>query len=414
MIVIPLGVSSATPTAVRHLPAVALWREGSIFLFDCGENAQMRLLQAGIKRSKVDTIFISHLDGDHIFGLFGLLSTLQLQRRDKLLTIVGPEGLKKMINAVFKTAEVVLEYKIKYVELKSDLDHEVVLEDEEFYVEARPLKHNRFCIGYRFQEKDRPGKVDAEKATESGITEDTQFKALKAGEDVTLEDGTIVHSADIVGDPRPGESFVYVSDTEFCENAIRLAENATILYHEATFGEPLKEKAEDSGHSSAQDAAIVAKTAKVDRLVIGHFSARYSNQFLLLKEARNVFEKTWLAYELRPIFTNPAQEKEIISPRVELIDLKEKRTLQRTSEPFKRKLKSKGGFKKRRFKRKPTTARYYKSGDLDRPPSDRPQRSRFNKPYKRSDDEKSKSSPHRPSKPLPITPRTPFDDFDRF
>ncbi len=409
MIIIPLGVSSATPTAVRHLPSLAVWRDGSVFLFDCGENAQMRLLQAGVKRSKVEAIFISHLDGDHIFGLFGLLSTLQLQRRDKELHIIGPKGLKKMIDSVFGVAEIELEFPVTYKELKSDFDHEVVLEGEEFYVEARPLKHTKFCIGYRFQEKDKPGKVDAEKAAEAGITDDAHFKALKNGEDVTLEDGTVVHSADIVGDPRPGESFVYVTDTEFCENAIRLAENATILFHEATFGEPLKEKAEDTGHSSAQDAAIVAKTAKVERLVIGHFSARYSNQFLLLKEARGVFEKTWLAYELRPIFTNPDQEKEIISPRVEIIDLKDKRA-QKSKRTFKPDPKRKGGFKKRRFKRKPANARYYKTGD----DSERQQKPRFSKPYKRRDDSQSRPSPHRPSKPLPITPRTPFDDFDRF
>ncbi len=408
MIIIPLGVSSATPTAVRHLPSVALWRDGSVFLFDCGENAQMRLLQAGVKRSKVEAIFISHLDGDHIFGLFGLLSTLQLQRREKELHIIGPKGLKKMIDSVFGVAEVELEFPIKYKELKSDLDHEVVMEGDEFYVEARPLKHTKFCIGYRFQEKDKPGKVDAAKAAEAGITDDTQFKALKNGEDVTLADGSTVHSADIVGDPRPGESFVYVTDTEFCENAIRLAENATILFHEATFGEPLKEKAEDTGHSSAQDAAIVAKTAKVERLVIGHFSARYSNQFLLLKEARGVFEKTWLAYELRPIFTNPEQEKEIISPRVEIIDLKDKRA-QKSKKTFQPAPKRKGGFKKRRFKRKPANARYYKSDDSDKPP-----KTRYSKPYRRPDDNQSRPSPHRPSKPLPITPRTPFDDFDRF
>ncbi len=411
MILIPLGVSSATPTAVRHLPSVALWRDGSVFLFDCGENAQMRLLQAGVKRSKVEAIFISHLDGDHIFGLFGLLSTLQLQRREKELAIVGPEGLKKMIDTVFSTTEVEIEFPIAYKEIKSDFDHEVVMEGEEFYVEARPLKHSKFCVGYRFQEKDKPGKVDAAKATAAGISDDAQFKALKNGDDVTLEDGTIVHSADIVGDPRPGESFVYVTDTEFCENSIRLAENATILFHEATFGESLKEKAEDTGHSSAQDAAIVAKTAKVERLVIGHFSARYSNQFLLLKEARNVFEKTWLAYELRPIFTNPEQEKEIISPRVEIIDLKDKRA-QKSKKTFKPAPKRKGVFKKRRFKRKPENARYYKSSESDR--SDRPQKPRFSKPYKRPDDGQSRPSPHRPSKPLPITPRTPFDDFDRF
>lgn len=407
MIIIPLGVSSATPTALRHLPSVALWREGRVFLFDCGENAQMRLLQAGVKRSKVDTIFISHLDGDHFFGLFGLLCTLQLQRRDKPLTIIGPAGLKKMIKSVFDVADIVMEFDIHYKEIKEGFEHEIILDEKDFYVEARPMKHTKFCIGYRFQEKDKPGKVDSQKAEEAGITEDEQYKALKNGDDVTLEDGTIVQSADIVGDPRPGESFVYITDTEFCENAIRLSENATILFHEATFGEPLKQKAEDTGHSSAQDAAIVAKTAKVGRLVIGHFSARYSNQFLLLKEARVVFEKTWLAYELRPIFTNPDQEKELLTPRVELIDLKDKRaiSLKKVIKP-ERKHK---GTKKRRIKRKAPNARYYKKADSDQHPKDR-----YSKPYKRSGDDSSDKSPHRPGKPLPITPRTPFNDFDRF
>ncbi len=407
MIIVPLGVSSATPTAIRHLPSLALWREGKVYLFDCGENAQMRLLQAGIKRSKVEAIFISHLDGDHVFGMFGLISTLQLQRRDKELIIIGPEGLKKMVDTVLAITQIQPDFEIIYKEIKPDLEHEVVLEDDDFYVEARPLKHTIFCIGYRFQEKDKPGKVDAEKAREAGITADEQYKALKNGDDVTLEDGTVVYSADIVGDPRPGESFVYVTDTEFCENAIRLAENATILFHEATFGEPLKQKAEDTGHSSAQDAAIVAKTAKADRLVIGHFSARYSNQFILLKEARAVFEKTWLAYELRPIFTNPTLEKEVISPRVELIDLKEKKA-QPARKTFKPGFKRKPGVKKRRFKRKPANARYYK-GDQERSSRDQ-----YKKTYKRPDDDRSRPSPHRPSKPLPITPRTPFDDFDRF
>lgn len=408
MIIIPLGISSATPTTVRHLPSVALWREGSVFLFDCGENAQMRLLQAGIKRSKVHSVFISHLDGDHVFGLFGLISTLQLQRRTRPLNIIGPEGLRALIEPVFKAIDMQPEFELAITELPHTLEHEVVLEDEEFYVEARPLKHTKFCVGYRLQEKDKPGKVDAAKATELGVSLDEHFKALKAGDDVTLEDGTVVHSADIVGDPKPGESFVYVTDTEFCENAIRLAENATILYHEATFGEPLKEKAEDTGHSSAQDAGIVARTANVKRLVIGHFSARYSNQFLLLKEARGVFEKTWLAYELRPIFTNPAQEKEVVVPRVELVDLSEKKK-ETSKKPFKSASRPKSSQKKKRFKRKPTNARYYKAGEQDRQPA-----ARFRKPGRRSDDQPDRQSPHKPSKPLPITPRTPFDDFDRF
>ena len=309
MIVMPLGVGSATPTADRHLASVALWREGRIFLFDCGENAQMRMLQAGMKRSKIDYIFITHLDGDHFFGLPGLLTTMQLQRREKALTIVGPEGIKDFVEGVLKAVNISLCFELIFREIKHGTDHEVVVEEDDFFIEARELKHNTYCVGYRLEEREKPGKVNAALASEMGITEDEQFKALKAGQDVELPDGTLVKASEIVGEPVRGGVFAYVTDTEFCENCIRLAENATILYHEATFGQALKDKATETGHCTAQEAAIVAKTANVERLVIGHFSARYTNAFVLLKEAKQVFEETWVATELRPVMTDPEQEK---------------------------------------------------------------------------------------------------------
>jgi ribonuclease Z len=314
MIVMPLGVGSATPTADRHLASVALWREGRVFLFDCGENAQMRLLQSGMKRSKIDFVLISHLDGDHFYGLPGLLSTMQLQRRDKPLHIIAPVGIKAFIDASLKASEIELCFDLVYTEIPLETEHMVVVDETDFFIEIRNLKHNKYCVGFRFQEKDKPGKVNAELATSLGITEDEQFKKLKSGEDVTLENGTVVKAADVVGAPVKGNIFAYVTDTEFCENCIRLAENATILYHEATFGQALKDKASETGHCTAQEAAIVAKTANAERLVIGHFSARYTNPFVLLKEAKQVFEETWVATELRPIMTDPAQEKNIFKP----------------------------------------------------------------------------------------------------
>jgi len=311
MIVMPLGVGSATPTADRHLASVALWREGRIFLFDCGENAQMRMLQAGMKRSKIDYILISHLDGDHFFGLPGLLTTMQLQRRDKSLTIIGPKGIKKFVDSILEATNVELCFELLFTEIEIGTEHQVVLEESDFMIEARMLKHGTYCVGYRFQELDKPGKVNAALAVEMGITDDAHFKALKSGLDVTLDDGTVIKATDIVGEPVKGKVFAYITDTEFCENCIRLAENATILYHEATFGQALKDKATETGHCTAQEAAIVAKTANVERLVIGHFSARYTNPFVLLKEAKQVFDETWVATELRPIMTDPAQEKGI-------------------------------------------------------------------------------------------------------
>ncbi len=324
MIVVPLGVASATPTAVRHLPAVALWREGSVFLFDCGENAQMSMLQAGIKRSKIECIFISHFDVDHFSGLIGLLSTLQLQRRDKPLRIVAPKGIQEYIEWNLNFAGVELGFEIIFIEVEEGTDHAVVIDEDEYFVEARALKHRSYCLGYRFQEKDKPGKVDAEKATEMGITEDEQFKTLKAGEDVELDDGTVVKSSDIVGHPRPGDSFAYVTDTEYCPNAVKLGLNTNILYHEATFSDELADKASETGHSSAKDAARVATEAQTKLLVIGHFSARYTNPHVLLKEAREGFYPAWLANELRPIFTDPTHERGILEAKVELRDLTKK------------------------------------------------------------------------------------------
>lgn len=243
MIIVPLGIASATPTALRHLPAVALWREGSVFLFDVGENAQMRMLQAGLKRSKIDCIFISHFDVDHYSGLMGLLSTLQLQRRERELTIAGPKGIKEFVEWNLNFSGVELGFQIHYSEVEEGQDEVRVVDTDEYYVEARPLKHKRFCLGYRFQEKDKPGKVDAEKAASLGITEDEQFKELKAGNNVTLPDGTVVESYEIVGHPRPGDSFTYISDTEYCPNSVKLAMNTNVLYHEATFGNQLADKA---------------------------------------------------------------------------------------------------------------------------------------------------------------------------
>ncbi|WP_103664767.1 ribonuclease Z [Gracilimonas amylolytica] len=418
MIVVPLGVASATPTAVRHLPSVALWREGSVFLFDCGENAQMRMLQAGIKRSKIEGIFITHFDVDHYSGLLGLLATLQLQRREKPLTITGPVGIKEFVEWNLKFADIQPNYEIIFHEIKDDIDVDRVMDADEYYVEARPLKHNKFCVGYRFQEKDKPGKVDADKAEEMGISKDEQYKELKAGNDVTLEDGTVVQSSDIVGHPRPGDSFAYVTDTEYTPNAVKLAMNTNILYHEATFGKDLDDKASETGHSSTADAARVATEAQTKLLVIGHFSARYTNAHDLLKEAREGFYPAWLANELRPIFTDPMHERGIITPKVEINELDDKSG----GKNYKGKKNHKGGKKKFRS-RKGGPNRGKSNYRGNRSSSSNRSDSRGSSNYKRKtygsstysanikdkkDDSDSESS-HRN-----ITPRSSYDDFDRF
>lgn len=407
MIIVPLGVASATPTATRHLPSVALWREGTICLFDCGENTQMRMLQAGLKRSKVDYVFITHFDIDHYSGLIGLMSTLQLQRREKPITIVGPKGIREYIEWNFNFAEVDLKFDVNYVELEDDFDGGKVVDEDEFYIEARPLKHNKFCVGYRFQEKDKPGKVNAEKAESLGVSEDWQYKDLKAGKDVELEDGTVVESSDIVGHPRPGDSFAYITDTSYHPNSVKLAVNTNILLHEATFSESLSDKAEETGHSTAIDAARVANEAQTKLLVITHFSARYTNPFVLLREARKDFFPAWLATELRPIFTDPAHEKGIIQPKVYLKEIDDKSSGDRKSRG-----KSSDSKKKRFRKRKNYKGRNSdNNNNRKRKDNDRDRSSRSSERKRRKKDNRDEGSER---KPRPITPRTPFDDFDRF
>lgn len=412
MIIVPLGVASATPTATRHLSSVALWREGSVYLFDCGENAQMRMLQAGLKRSQIECIFISHFDTDHYSGLMGLLSTLQLQRRDKKLTIVGPEGLQKYVEWNFEFANLNLNYPIEYVEVKDDFEEQRVVDEEEFYVEARPLNHSRFCMGFRFQEKDKPGKVDAEKAEAQGISEDWQYKDLKAGKDVELDDGTVVKADEIVGHPRPGDSFAYITDTKYSPNSVKLGMNTNVLFHEATFSNSLSDKAEETGHSTAKIAARVANEAKTKLLVITHFSARYTNEYVLLREARDDFFPTWVATELRPIFTDPAHEKGIIQPKVYLKEINGNKN---SGKDYKKK--SKSGGKKKRFRKRKSRSDKKSSGSYNKRSrkSDSGKSRKTSGKYRNSSKNNSSNDDNgNKRKPKHITPRTPFDDFNRF
>jgi ribonuclease Z len=347
-----------------------------------------------------------------------LLSTLQLQRRDRELTLVGPEGLKDFVEWNFEFANIDLNFPIKYVEVEEGTEEKRVVDEDEFYVEARPLNHTKFCLGYRFQEKDKPGKVDAEKAEEMGISEDWQYKELKAGNDVELDDGTVVKSMDIVGHPRPGDSFAYITDTKYCPNSVKLGMNTNVLFHEATFSESLSEKAEETGHSTAKDAARVANEAKTKLLVITHFSARYTNEYVLLREARDDFFPTWVATELRPIFTDPAHEKGIIQPKVYLKEINQKKgngNGNNGGSSGKKRRRSKGKKKRFRKRKKYSGKKSRKKYKKSRSKSDN-NKSRKRKKRSRKDKNNNNGggSNDNQRKPKQITPRTPFDDFDRF
>ena len=297
--VIPLGTASAVPTRHRHLAALALRRQGQVLLFDCGEGTQFQLLHAGVKRSRIEAVFITHFHGDHVFGLMGLLSTLALLGREHPLLLAGPVGLRAFVDALPGLAHTDLPFPVRLVELPEDTTHAVVLDADAYTVEARPLDHRIFALGYRFEEKPRPGHLDVEAANALGVTDYRHYRRLKAGEAVTLEDGRVVRPEQVVGPPRPGASFAYLTDTRPCEQGVLLAAGADLLYHEATFGDDLADRADETGHSTARQAAEVAQAAGARRLLLGHFSARYRDVSALVAEARTTFQNTEAAEELK-------------------------------------------------------------------------------------------------------------------
>lgn len=307
---IPLGVSSALPTGRRHLSASVLRREGRLLLFDCGEGTQLRLLEGDLKRTRVDVIFLTHLHGDHFYGLFGLLSSIEMQGRTEPVTVVGPAGFRDPIRRVRTLSGDHRGLEVDYREIPSDTSGERVYEADEWFVRAEPLDHRIPTLGYRYVEKDRPGRIDGEKAREIGIQRSAHFEALKRGEVVTLPSGRRVDPDEVVGPERPGMRFAYVSDTRPCEAGVRLGRDADLLYHEATFLHELIDRARATGHSTAREAAEVAREAGADRLLIGHFSARYGVTDDLVEEARSVFPDTEAARELRryelPAYHEPA------------------------------------------------------------------------------------------------------------
>jgi ribonuclease Z len=294
-----LGTSSAIPTLTRGLSSTALIREGDVFLFDCGEGTQLQLMRAGVKRSRIHSIFIGHLHGDHLYGIAGLLSTLQLDGRETPLNVFGPEGVRAFLNAAFRTSEWQFTFKLSVYEFPRGYRGRV-LDEEEFYVDALPLDHSIFCLGWRFQEKPKPGVFNLERAEELGIPRGPLYGQLQHGETITLPDGKVITPNMVLGEARPGKSVVYCLDTQFSQRSIQLAEKCTALVHETTFGQDAIEMARDRKHSTMEDAARVAKEAGAGHLIATHFSSRYDSRQIaqIGDDAREVFENITLGRDL--------------------------------------------------------------------------------------------------------------------
>jgi len=296
-----LGTAAGRPMEGRNVTAAALAmppRRGTFWLFDCGEGTQHQMLRAGLKLGKLERIFVTHLHGDHIFGLPGLLGSRSSMGCEEPLTVHGPHGIRHWLETTFGVTESHIHYKLEIHEIGGD--EGVVYEDGEFTVKAAPLNHRIACYGYRIEERPRPGKLDAAKLAELGVPQGPLYARLKRGEDVTLPDGRVIRAADVTGPPIPGRVIAILGDTTPCEAAVRLAEGADLVVHEATFEASLSGKAAEYGHSTTAEAARTARDAHAARLLLTHYSGRYRDEDLprLEAEAREIFPTSAAARDL--------------------------------------------------------------------------------------------------------------------
>ncbi len=291
---ITLGTGGMIPSLSRGLPSTALKRGGEIILFDCGEGTQVQVMKAGIGFGGIKRIFISHLHGDHITGLPGFLMTLSQTNRQDPLYIFGPPGLKGFWSALGRT----LGFKTGYEVVIQEIEGDFQMEGDGYSIKATPVDHTIFCLAYALIEDERPGKFDKSKALSLGVPEGPFFGRLQRGEEITIPNGLVVEPSDVLGPNRRGRRIVYAVDTRPCEGVVGLAQGADVLVHEGVFGEELREEANLRGHSTVVQAAEVAQRARVGRLILTHISPRYKDVKELLAQARAVFPRTTIAWDL--------------------------------------------------------------------------------------------------------------------
>jgi len=290
-----LGSSSATPIFNRNPTAQVLNINEKLYLVDCAEGTQQQMLRFDVKLSRIDYIFISHLHGDHYLGLVGLLSSLHLNGRKKGIKIFGPPPLKEIIELQLKYSETTLNYPVEFV-FTSDEKRAVILDNQDIIVETIPLDHRIPTTGFLFKQKKRLRKIIKDKVEELNIPVQ-YFTALKKGNDYEAADGTLYKNDTLTTDSDEPKSYAYCSDTLYTEKYLEQIDSATLLYHEATFLHEMLDRANQTHHTTALQAGEVALRTKADKLIIGHFSARYKTLNELLDEAQSVFPNTELAIE---------------------------------------------------------------------------------------------------------------------
>lgn len=290
-----LGSSGAVPAFSRYPSAQLLEIENRHFMIDCGEAAQMQMMRYQINFHRINHIFISHLHGDHYLGLMGLIFTMQLQHRLNELHLYSHDGLDDILTTQFRHSRFMPEYEIHYHRLQPG-ESKIIYEDDTLTVQTFPLIHAIPCSGFLFKEKEKPRRID-KRVIPDGLSVQ-QLVDLKAGKDIVDDKGNVIHrNSDLTLPPRRSRSYAYCSDTDFTETLLPYIHDVDLLYHEATFMQEEASKARETLHSTAHDAATIAKAAAAHRLLIGHFSARYKDLDPLLREARGVFPNTELAME---------------------------------------------------------------------------------------------------------------------
>ena len=288
-----LGCYAATPRSITNPTSQVLEIKNHTFLIDCGEGTQVQLRKRKLKFSKINHIFISHLHGDHFYGLVGLISTFMLLNRKTDLHVYGPKGIKEIILLQLRFSNSYTGYNLYFHELTST-ESEVVYEDDKVIVKTIPLKHRIYTNGYLFQEKTGERKINIEEVKRHNI-ETCYFQNIKNGKDITLNDGRMVPNEELTFAPPIPKSYAYCSDTAYDVTIVPIVENVDMLYHETTFLEADLEKANQTLHSTAKQAALIAQKANVKSLLLGHYSTRYDSIELFKTEAESVFPNVYLA-----------------------------------------------------------------------------------------------------------------------
>ncbi|MBC7131030.1 ribonuclease Z [Candidatus Bathyarchaeota archaeon] len=306
MQIIFLGTAGSIPTPKRNLPSILIRREGEQIMFDCGEGTQRQMIKAGVGFHRKMKIFITHMHGDHVLGLPGLVQTMALLGRTEKLDIYGPAGIREFMEGISETVQFNLTFPLEIHEVR---EAGTICKEKCYEIKALWADHFTPSLAYALVENPRPGKFYPKKAKAIGVPEGPLWGKLQRGEVVQLPDGRVIRPEDVLGPPRRGRKIVYTGDTRPFDGLVDFAAEADVLIHDSTLSDELAERAKEDGHSTPSQAAEIAKRAQVKKLVLTHISARYADAEILLAQARSIMENTVVAEDFLKIDVPLSDEK---------------------------------------------------------------------------------------------------------